>query len=155
MANRFARAGAAAALPVVNAVFGKISEIRVRRAELRLHFGIRFGPGIFVFDPQANRRAKRFAAKRAGKNLHRVGFLTRRNNFGLSGPATVQIGLNVGFAEPEARRAAVHNHTHATAVGFAPRRDAEQLPEGACHAAIMRKKRLAVKSIGGTSYTSP
>jgi hypothetical protein len=44
-------------------------------------------------------------------------------------------------------------------VGFAPRRDAEQLPEGACHAAIMLKNHGAVNSIakrvGGTSYTSP
>ena len=141
-ADRFARAGAAAALPVANAVFGEISEIRVRRAEFRLHFGIGFGPGVLVFDPQTNRRAERFAAKRAGKNLHRVGFLARRNNFGLSGPAPVQIGLNVRLGEPEARRAAVHDHTHATAVGFAPRRDAEQLPEGACHAGIMLKKRF-------------
>jgi len=31
-------------------------------------------------------------------------------------------------------------------VGFAPRRDAEQLPEGACHAAIMQKKRGAVNA---------
>ena len=74
-ANRFARTGATAALPVADAVFGKIGEIRVRRAELRLHFGIGFRAGVLIFDPQANRCAKCFTAERAGKNLHRVGFL--------------------------------------------------------------------------------
>ena len=136
-ADGFARAGAAAALPVADAVFGKIGEVRVRRAELGFHFRVGFGPGVLVFDPQTNRRAEGFAAERAGKDLHRVGFLARRNDFGLAGPAPVQIGLDVRLGELEARRAAVHDHTHAAAVGFAPRRDAEQLPEGAGHAVIV------------------
>ena len=58
-----------------------------------------------------------------------------------------KIGLDVRLGEFQARRAAVHNHTHAAAVGFAPRRDAEQLSEAACHAGMMRKKPRVVKSI--------
>ena len=55
-----------------------------------------------------------------------------------------KVGLDVGLGKLESRRAAVHDHTHPAAVGFAPRRDAEQLSKAACHAAIMLKNRVPV-----------
>jgi hypothetical protein len=39
------------------------------------------------------------------------------------GATAVEVRLDVGLGELEARRAAVHNHTHTPAVGFTPRRD--------------------------------
>jgi hypothetical protein len=71
----------------------------------------------------------------------------------LAGPPAIQVRLNVRFGELDPWRTTVHDHAHATAVRFAKRRDAEQLPESACHAVIVRKKGSAVKSRNGRERT--
>ena len=98
-ADGFAGAGAPAALPVADAVLGVVGVVGVRGAELGFHFGVGLGPGVLVFDPQADRRAEGLALERAGEDLHRVGFLARRDDFGLAGPAAVQVGLDVGLGQ--------------------------------------------------------
>ena len=68
-ANGFARARATAALPGADAVFGEVGEVRVRRAELRFHFRVGLGTRVLVFDPETNRRAERFAARKCRKGF--------------------------------------------------------------------------------------
>src|SRR5439155_2271651 len=87
----------------------------------------------------------RLTLERAGKNFHAVRFLARRDDARLAGPPAVEVRLNVRLRELESRRAAVHDHAHAAAVGFAPHGDAEQLPEAVCHARSVGKKLCAVK----------
>jgi tetratricopeptide (TPR) repeat protein len=63
----------------------------------------------------------------------------------LAWTTAIQVGLDVRFGKFQSRRAAVHDHADATAVRFAPRRDAEQLSKAACHAVSVLKKQTAVK----------
>src|SRR5881392_3940304 len=48
----------------------------------------------------------------AGEDFDAVGFFARRNNFGLAGAPTVEIGLNVRFGERQARGASVHDNAY-------------------------------------------
>jgi hypothetical protein len=92
--------------------------------------------------------AECFALKRAGKDLNSVGFLARRDDAGLAGTAAIQIRLDVGLGQFDARRTTIHDHTDASAVRFAPGGDAEQMTERVCHAWSVREKRRVVKSDG-------
>ena len=125
----FPRAGASAALPVADAEFGLVSVIGVGGAEFRGHFAVSFRAGVLILHPHGNGRAERFALERAGKNLHPVAFLARRDDGRLAGPAAVQVRLNIRLCQAQARRAAVNDHAHAAAVGFAPGGDAKKLSE--------------------------
>jgi len=51
------------------------------------------------------------ALESAGKNLAGIGFLARRDDLTLAGPAPVQIDLHIGLGQRDARRAAVDDHT--------------------------------------------
>ena len=52
------------------------------------------------------------------------------------------------FGEREPRRAAIHDGPHATAVGFAPSGDAEELAEGVAHARRVSETRSDGKATG-------
>src|ERR1017187_2231068 len=146
-ANGLASAGTSAALPGADAVFGEVSVVGMGRTKLVLHLVVSLGTRVLVFDPETNRRAEREAVGgKAGHDLHRVGFLARGDDFGLTGPAAVEIRLDVGLGKFQARRTAVHDDAHAAAMRFAPRREAEGLSKAACHAVSVRKIRRAVKS---------
>ena len=140
------RAGPPPALPGADAVFGRIGEVRMRRAELVLHLAVSLGTLVLVFNPHGNGCAERQAGRgNPGEDLNRVRFLARGDDFGLAGPAPVEVGLKVGLGKFEAGRTAVHDHAHATAVRFAPGGNAEQLTKAACHGCSVQKKRRAVK----------
>ena len=59
----------------------------------------------------------------------RSGSLRWRDEFRLAGAAAVEIGLDVGFGERDARRAAIDHAAERRPVAFAEGRDAEQMAE--------------------------
>jgi hypothetical protein len=126
----------------------------VRGAEFFFHLGVGLGPGVFVFYPETNRRAERHAFESAGKDLDGVRLFARGNDTRLARPAAVKVRLDVCFGQREARWTAVHNHSHAAAVGFAPGGDAEQVTEGVRHAGIVRQRQDRVKR-GLNRFISP
>ena len=132
-ADGFAGAGAAAALPVAESVFGLVGVVGVGGAELGGHLGIGFGAHVLVFHPHGDGGAKGFAFEGAGEDLDGVGFLAGGDDAGLAGAASVEVGLDVGFGEFDAGRASVNYDAYATAVGFAPSGDAEEMSEGVAH----------------------
>ncbi len=140
-ANRFARTATSPTLPIANAIFGEICVVGMRRPELGGHLRIRFGTRIFIADPQANRGAQGLAIEDAGEDLHRVRFPAWRDNFGLPRTPAVEVRLNVGFAQSEPRRAAIHHHAHTAAVRFTPGRNPKQMAESIAHARAVWRKR--------------
>ncbi|MDB6067936.1 MAG: hypothetical protein JWR26_4144 [Pedosphaera sp.] len=147
----FAGAGTAAALPIADAELGSVGVVGVGRTELGGHFRIGLGTSILIFDPKTDGGAERLAFKRAGEDLDDVRFFARRDDFGLAGPPAVEVRLNVRFREFQARRAAIHNHTDAAAMGLAPRRDTEEMTKRICHLKRVREKRGLVKSVVGSA----
>ena len=65
----------------------------------------------------------------AGENFHRIGFLALGDEFALAGTAAVQIGLDVGFGQRDAGRAAIHHAADRRPMAFAKGGDAEQMAE--------------------------
>ena len=61
--------------------------------------------------------------------LHRVRLLALRGEARLPGPALVEIGLDVGFGERNARRAAVDHAADRRPMAFAEGRDPEKMAE--------------------------
>ena len=85
---------------------------------------------VGVFDLQGDRRARRAAFEHAGEDAHRIRLLPLGGEFGLAGAAAIEIGLDVGFAQRQAGRAAVDDAADGRTVAFAPRGDAEEMAEG-------------------------
>src|SRR5206468_6529658 len=67
-----------------------------------------------------------------------------RNNLRLTGPAPIQVRLNIRFRQFHPGRATIDNDTHTPAVGFAPGRDTEQVAERIRHAQRLWEKVRAV-----------
>jgi len=90
---------------------------------------------VDVFDHERDRRSRRhlrhhaFVLKHAGEDLHRVGFLALRDEFGLARPAAVQIRLDIGFAQRDAWRAAIDDTADRRPVTLAEGRDPKHMPE--------------------------
>ncbi len=78
---------------------------------------------------------KRAAFENAGENLAAIGFIARSDDGALAGAAAIELALDVFFAEFDAGRATVDDHADATAVRFAPGRDAKELSEAVAHSA--------------------
>src|SRR6185312_9705681 len=109
---RLARGGAAAAAIIVNAVFGVVGVASVAGPVLVLDVGIVLRALVDVLDQQRDRRAGGdlaavVAGEHAGQDLHRVRFLALGREARLAGPALVEVALDVGDIERDARRAAV------------------------------------------------
>jgi hypothetical protein len=136
-ADSFARAGAAAALPVAEAEFLLVRVVGMRGAELGFHFRVGLGAEIFVVHHHHNGCAEGFTLEGAGENLDFVGLVARRDDLRLAGTASVEVGLNVRLVEIELRWAAVEHDANAPPVGFAPGGDAEQMAERVWHAPIV------------------
>ena len=121
------RAGASAALPIADAEFGLVGVVGVGWPEFRRHFAVGAWPGILILDEHGNGCADGLALERAGKDLHPVGLLARSDDGGLARAAAVQIGLDIGFRQRQARRAAVNYNTDAPSVRFPPSGNAKQV----------------------------
>ena len=134
-ADGLARGGATAALPVADAVFGLVGEVGVRGAEGGLHLAVGLGAGVLVGDVDGDGGAEGATLEDAGEDARGVGLVARGDDVALAGAAAVEIALDVGLGEREARRDAVDDHADAAAVGFAPGGDAEGVAELRGHGA--------------------
>ncbi len=131
-----ARRGAAAAAVVVEAVFGVIGVAGVARPIDVLDGGIVLRALIDVLDQQRDRRAGRdllagrLVGEHAGEDFDRVRFLPLGGEAGLAGPPLVQIGLDVGLAQRNARWTTIDHAADRRPVAFAKGRDPEEMAEG-------------------------
>jgi hypothetical protein len=66
----------------------------------------------------------------AGENLYRIGFLALGGEARLSGPAAIEIVLDVFDRQGELRRAAIDHAANRDPVAFAEGRDPEHVAEG-------------------------
>ncbi len=127
---RFTGRRAAAATVVANSVFLVIGVVRMGRAELIHDIAVILGALIDIFDHHANRRAGGFTLENARQNFDLVGFLTLGDKTGLTRLATVQIVLQIGFAQFQSRRATVDDATDCRPVAFTKSGDSEQFSKG-------------------------
>src|SRR5688572_26238219 len=132
-ANCFTRRSTSPALPVSDAVFRFVGEIRMRRAVGRFHLRVSVGACVLVQHQDGNRRAQRAALEYAGENLAAVSFVARSDDPALTGPTAIKLALDVFFAQLNSRRAAIDDNTDATAMRFAPGGNAKELAEAAAH----------------------
>ena len=93
------------------------------------------GPGalVVVLDHHGQRRTGGAALEKTGQDPHLIRLLPLGHQPALTGPASVEIALNVGDVERQARRTAVDHDTDRRTVGFAERGQAEELSEAAAH----------------------
>ena len=132
------RRGAAAAARVADAVFAPIGVVGMAGAEGLQDLPIVLAALVGVPDEQADRRAGGLALVDAGEDFHRIGFVALGDELGGAGAAAVQVGLDVGFAQAHAGRAAVDHAADGRAVGFTEVGDREEVSEGvAAHGASL------------------
>ena len=115
----FARGRAPTAAIVADAVFGVVGIVGVAGAVLVFNRAVVAAALVFVHDEQANRRAGGLALEDAGEELQAVGFLARGDVARGAGLAPVEFGLNRGFVQRDACRAAVEDAADGNAVAFA------------------------------------
>ena len=126
---------AAAAAIIAHAIFGVIGIVGMTGAVFVPDLGIVFGALIHIFDQQSDRCAggqllcHPFVLEDAGENFHRVRFLALGDEFRLTWAPPLQIALDIGFAEGDAGRAAIHHAADGRPVAFAEGGDAKQMPE--------------------------
>ena len=98
-ADRLARARAAAALPVADAVLRLVGVVGVRRPVDVLHVLVGRRARVLVAHEQRDRRAERAALEHARQDLDAVRLLARRGEAALTGPAPVEVALDLGDVE--------------------------------------------------------
>src|SRR6185437_6581711 len=134
--GRLARRRAPAAAIVANAVLRLVGVIGVARAVLVLDVAIVLRSLIDIVDEDADRRSGRdltaglFIDHNAGENASLVRLAPLRGEARSSWPPPVEVGLNVGGFQGNARRAAVDDASDPRPVAFAEGREAEQMSEG-------------------------
>ena len=123
------RRRAPAATRVADAVFLEIGVVGMAGPK-GLHDGaVIFAALVGVFDQQANRRAGRLAFKNARQNLDRIGLIALGDKAAGAGAAAIEIGLNVGLRQGQARRAAVYHAAYRWPMGFTKVGDCKKLSE--------------------------
>ena len=133
--RRLAGGLAAAAAIVAQPIFDVVGVVGVAGAIFVLDVGVVLGALIDIVDQERDRRAGghllagRFVHEHAGEDFDRVRLLALRGEARLAGPAAIEIGLNVGLAQRNARRAAVDHAADGRPVAFAEGGDPEQMPE--------------------------
>ena len=120
-------------MPVANAVLGLRGVVGVGRAVKRLHFGVGLGPLVLVADHDGDGRAEREALERAGEDVAGVAFLARGDDLALPGTAAIEIDLDVGLNDGDARGAAIDDNADAAAMGLAPGGDLKEMAKGVRH----------------------
>ena len=125
-----ARRGPPAAAIVADAVFQVIGEVGMARPVALGDVAVVLGPLVDIVDQQRNGRAGRQSLEDAGQDAHLIGLLALGGEARLPRPAAVQKRLDVGLAERDARRAAVHHTADGRTVALAPGRDTEQVAKG-------------------------
>src|SRR5438067_1793361 len=123
--NRLARRRATAAVPVSDPVFGLIGVIGVRRSKFARNFAVIFGSSVFVPNKNCDRRPERFTFKNAGQKFASVFFFALGRQFALARATTIQLSLNFGFRNFDARRATIDYDADAATMGLAKCGDTE------------------------------
>src|SRR5262249_13198092 len=136
-ADGLSRAGAAAALPVADAVLRLVRVVGVRGTVEVAHLLVRFGPRVLVAHQDQDRRAEGLALEDSRKYLAAVGFGAGRSESALTRPAAVELDLDLGRAERQPRGTAVDDHADGAAVRLTPGVNAEEMAEGRAHGAIL------------------
>jgi hypothetical protein len=129
----FPGAGASAALPVSDAVFGLSRVVRVRRAVEILHLFIRLGARIVVANQDGDRRTERLPLERSRDDLSGVRLLAWRRESTLARASPIQIALDLLGRDGQPRRAAIHHHTDCSTVALAKAGDTKDSSETAAH----------------------
>ena len=131
--DRFPSAGAAAALPVANPVFGLVGEIGVRGTKSFAHRLIRLRTRIFVSNENCYRGAEGFPFENTGHNFTAIWLLSLRCYSALTGTAAIELLLNIMVRERDPRRTTVDDDTDAATVRFAESGDTKKLSKGVAH----------------------
>ena len=153
-----ARRLAAAAAIVADAVFGVVGVVGVAGPVLVLDVGIVLGALVDIVDHQRDRRAgrhlpaARVVREHAGEDFHRVGLAPLRGEARLARPPLVEIGLDVGLGQRDARRAAVDHAADRRPVAFAQGRDAEKMAEGVERHGILPVARVVARASAGVKW---
>src|SRR5579875_3533504 len=121
-----ARRGATAAAVIANAIFHPIGVIGVAGTELVLDRVVVLAARVLVGDQQRDRRAGGPALEHTREDLDAVALLALGGEARRSRPALVEPGLDIGFAERNARRHALDDATDRRTVAFAPGGEAEE-----------------------------
>ena len=85
---------------------------------------------VGVVDQQRDRRAGGQALEHARQDLHRIGLVALRDMPAGAGAAAIEVGLDVGFTQRHARRAAVDHAADGRAMALAEVGDAKEVAEG-------------------------
>jgi hypothetical protein len=129
------RAGAAASLPVADAVLRVIGVVGVRRTIDALQLLVGLGARVLVADEDQDRRAEGPPLEHARQDLGAIRLLPRRREPALAGASPVQLPLDRVDLEREERGTAVDHDADGSAVRLSPRLDPEELPEARSHCA--------------------
>lgn len=129
----FAGGGAAAALDHTATIFGIVGEVGVGRAVGLPHFVVGGRAGIFIGDVEGDGGAQGFVMVDAGEDLDGIGFLARGSDIALTGPAAVEVVLDILCGEGEAGGASINDDADGTAVAFAVSGNLEEGAEDAGH----------------------
>ena len=128
-----AGAGASAAHPVADSVFGVVGVVGVGRAVFQAHLFVVAAAGVAVADDYLNGRPQRNAVEDAGDYLGLVALAPLGGYGALPRTAAVELALDVRLRDGESRRATVHRHPDGVAVGLAPSGYLEHGSERVCH----------------------
>src|SRR5262249_3626214 len=128
-ARGLARRRTAAAAIVADAVFRPVGVVGVAGPELVLDGAVILGALVFVLDQEADRRPRRLPLEQARQDLHLVGLAPLRREARLAGPAAIEPGLDVGFAQRDARRHAVDDAADRRPMTLTPGRESEEMTE--------------------------
>src|SRR4051812_798461 len=131
----FARRSAPAALPISDPVLGFVGEIGVGRPVGFFHLGVSLRASVFVRHQDGDRSTEGAPFENAGENLAAIGFGAWRRDRALTGPAAIELQLDIFLAQLNPRWATIDDHAHAATVGLAPGGDAKELSEAAAHVA--------------------
>src|SRR6266699_2077316 len=137
--DRFARAGAAAALPVSDPVFGLVGEIGVRRTKSFAHCFVRFRPRVLVSNKNCYRGTKSFPFENTRHNLTAIGLLSLRCYSALTGTTTIEFSLNLSARKRNPWRTTIDDHTDTATVRFAESGDAKKLAKAVAHLGLKNK----------------
>ena len=155
--RRQPRRGAAAAARIAQAVLLQVGVVGVAGAEGLRDLAVVLAALVGVADQQADRRAGGLALVHAREDLDLVLFLALRDVAAGAGAAPIEVGLDVGFRQLHAGRAAVDHAADRRPVRLAEVGDREERAEGvAAHGAgLSQTARHARGPMGAAGAAQP
>src|SRR5262249_40155855 len=127
------------------AIFGEIGIVGMAGAEFVADRGIILGALVNILDDKRDRRSGGHLAigavvlEDAGKDLHLVRLAPLCGEARLAGPALVEIGLDVAFAQRQPRRTAIDDAANRRPMAFAKGCHSEHVAEAVVrHAPLLK-----------------